>query len=207
MQDNDNSVNINTVKRAYHHGDLRSALVEEGLRLLVVNDVESLSLREIARHVGVSATAIYRHFPDKDALLSALAAAGYAQLGVEQMAAAQAAKQAGAATGFAASGQAYVRFAIANPALFRLMFATSPARARPGLEAPKGSPAWLLQQGVVEAIGADAPPDQMFIGMMQAWSLVHGLAMLILDEQVDPNIAGGMIDQIISPVGLNLAVD
>ncbi len=65
MTYNDNSVNI----KSYHHGDLRSALVEEGLRLLAASDAEHLSLREIARNAGVSATAVYRHFPDKEALL------------------------------------------------------------------------------------------------------------------------------------------
>ena len=80
MIENDNSVNIENEKGRYHHGDLRAALISEGLRLLAIGDVEQLSLRQIARNVGVSPTAVYRHFPDKQALLTALAMEGGAQL-------------------------------------------------------------------------------------------------------------------------------
>ena len=60
MSVNDNSVNIKNDKRGYHHGDLRASLVAEGLKLLAKNEAEHLSLREVARNVGVSATAVYR---------------------------------------------------------------------------------------------------------------------------------------------------
>ncbi len=199
MKDNDNSVNINTSKRSYHHGDLRSALVDEGMRLLKSGDAESLSLREIARNVGVSATAIYRHFPDKVSLLAALSDAGYAQLGREQGEVARA----GGAKGFAESGRAYVRFALANPALFRLMFAANSTRAHPEQSAPAGSPASLLHQGVADAMGPEATGQAVFSGMLQAWSLVHGLAMLILDQQVDRKVAEAMIDEVISADSLS----
>ena len=71
-------------KKAYHHGDLRSALVEAGLRLLEARTADDLSLREVARAVGVSATAVYRHFPDKGALMAALAGEGLARLAEAQ---------------------------------------------------------------------------------------------------------------------------
>lgn len=197
MASNANSDNI----RGYHHGDLRSAVVEEGLRLLQDREAESLSLREIARNVGVSATALYRHFPDKASLLEALAEAGYAQLAREQVAAAGG----GGASGFAAMGQAYVRFALANPALFRLIFVAKPTHAHPGVEAPAGTAASLLQTGVAQLMGPDAPAEARFAAMLRAWSLVHGLAMLILDGQVDRPVAESMIAQIISEDGLNFA--
>jgi AcrR family transcriptional regulator len=197
MASNDNSVNI----KSYHHGGLRAAAVEEGLRLLKSTDADSLSLREIARNVGVSATALYRHFPDKASLLAALAEAGYAQLAAEQSVAAEG----GGHRGFARMGQAYVRFALANPALFRLMFATTPAHAHPGEKAVEGTPAHLLQSGVAQIMGADAPDDARFAAMLRAWALVHGLSMLILDQQVEREIAEAMIDQIISEDGLNFA--
>ena len=57
--------------RTYHHGDLRAALIDAGLNSLEGTDAEAISLRELARIVGVSATAVYRHFPDKRALLAA----------------------------------------------------------------------------------------------------------------------------------------
>jgi AcrR family transcriptional regulator len=197
MASNANSVNI----KSYHHGDLRSAVVEEGLRLLRDREADSLSLREIARNVGVSATALYRHFPDKASLLEALAEAGYAQLAREQAAAAAG----GGSSGFAAMGQAYVRFALANPALFRLIFVAKPTYAHPGVEAPAGTAASLLQSGVAQLMGPEASAESRFAAMLRAWSLVHGLAMLILDGQVERSVAESMIAQIVSEDSLNFA--
>ena len=90
--------------RSYHHGDLRSALVEAGLKALETTPLNDLSLRQIARDVGVSATAVYRHSPDKAALLSALAAEGIAQMAQQQR---DAAAMAAPAQAFAATGRAY----------------------------------------------------------------------------------------------------
>src|SRR5262245_66433836 len=80
MARNGNSVNIESGGERYHHGDLRAALIGEGLKRLKEGPVDALSLREIARNVGVSATAVYRHFPDKAALLGALCVAGDAMI-------------------------------------------------------------------------------------------------------------------------------
>ena len=75
---------IEAAKKPYHHGDLRGALLEAGQRLLQTRKADDLALREVARDVGVSATAVYRHFPDKGALLSALAQDGLDRLGQAQ---------------------------------------------------------------------------------------------------------------------------
>ena len=125
MLTDDNSVNIKSRGRGYHHGDLRSALIETGLVWLATRQGDDISLRELARLVGVSATAVYRHFPDKQALIAALCERGEAKLATAQRAAADAAG--GGGSGFGASGEAYVRFALANPGLFRLMMSTRPA--------------------------------------------------------------------------------
>ena len=112
MKINANSVNID--KKPYHHGDLRAALIAEGLALLAIQAADSLSLRELARRVGVSAPSVYRHFPDKEALMTALAEEGLKQLAAAQH---EAATQAGGGkAGFAATGRAYVRFALDHPA-------------------------------------------------------------------------------------------
>ena len=68
-------------KKAYHHGGLREAAIETGLTMLESRAVDHLGLREVARAVGVSATALYRHFPDKEAFLASLAAEGLERLG------------------------------------------------------------------------------------------------------------------------------
>lgn len=171
-----NSVNIES--RRYHHGDLRAALIAAGLRLLAERDLEALSLREVARNVGVSATAVYRHFSDKEALMSALAREGLAQLAAAQHAAAEAAG--GGRAGFAATGRAYVRFALANPALFRLIF-TAP-RAACGPEEPEAMA--FLRANAAALVGRAGGVREAEVRAVQAWALVHGLAMLMLDGQI-----------------------
>jgi AcrR family transcriptional regulator len=176
--------------RAYHHGDLRSALIQAGLAALESAPIEDLSLRAMAREVGVSATAVYRHFPDKAALLSALAAEGIEQLGQYQL---KAAEQAGPEQAFGATGRAYVRWALAHPALFRLIF----SRVEPVGETVFGQSlaARLLQGAASEASRGDEARARQLV--VQAWSLVHGLAMLMLDGQLPPD--DDLIDRVIDP--------
>lgn len=193
MTTNDNSVNM--AKRGYHHGDLRAALVAEGLRLLADRDAGSLSLREVARGVGVSATSVYRHFPDKDALLAALAQEGLARLALAQRAAADAAG--GGKPGFTATGRAYVRFALANPALFRLIFASPHLAGPDGAKLAEPDAMTFLRQNAADAAGGRPEDPQTAIHAIHAWSLVHGLAMLMLDRQVPADAA--LIDQVIAP--------
>jgi AcrR family transcriptional regulator len=167
---------LNEPARAYHHGDLRAALVDAGLAALQDAAIEDLSLRQLAREVGVSATAVYRHFPDKRALLSALADHGVELLAQAQQAAAQAAPP---EDRFAATGRAYVRFALANPALFRLIFAYTCAS---GETVFGNSLAARMLQGHAAERGQS--PDDTRRLIVQAWAVVHGLAMLMLDGQL-----------------------
>jgi AcrR family transcriptional regulator len=180
--------------RTYHHGDLRAALVEAGLKALETTDFADLSLRQLAREVGVSATAVYRHFPDKQALMQALANAGIEQLGRFQQQAA--ADSAGSADAFAATGRAYVRWALANPALFRLTFSQCD-RAGQTLFGDNLA-AQLLRQKAAGATGGDPEAEQRL--MIQAWAVVHGLAMLMLDQQLPDDDA--MIDRVIDSATL-----
>jgi AcrR family transcriptional regulator len=190
---NDYSVNIDDSAlqrqgaRPYHHGDLRNALIEAGLRLLEARPpdgpLEDLGLREVAREVGVSAAAIYRHFPDKHALKAALAAEGLARLAQRQQ---QASMQAGrGSAGFLASGLAYVHFAAEHPVLFRLVF----THARPDdlLDAPPDTVPTAMR-GLREDIAELMPPGwtdaQRKAAALHAWALVHGLALLVLDRQI-----------------------
>jgi AcrR family transcriptional regulator len=187
-------VTVSTSKspsRAYHHGDLRSALIEAGLAHLESGGEADISLRQLARETGVSATAVYRHFPDKRALLAALAAEGFALLGVAQREASAAAG--GGAEGFAATGRAYVRFALANPALFRLTFTHAGIGAASGLGDDEASR--LLLAYAREFAGAEAPALAL-----QAWSVAHGLAMLMLDGRIKPSDA--TIDAVIDAATL-----
>ncbi|WP_188237738.1 TetR/AcrR family transcriptional regulator [Sphingopyxis sp. LK2115] len=183
MPSKDDSVNIKErgarTGGAYHHGDLRAAVIAAGLKRLAEDDGGELGLRALARDVGVSATALYRHFPDKEALLDALADEGLRRLGALQ---AQAwLKAGGGVAGFKATGIAYVRFAHDEPALFRLSFTRQMAERSAGGDG--GEVAYnLLRAGVGEALPGTADPDT---AALHAWALVHGLAMLILDRRIE----------------------
>ncbi|MBR2171313.1 TetR/AcrR family transcriptional regulator [Sphingopyxis sp.] len=183
MANKDNSVNIKSdgakAAGAYHHGDLRAAVIAAGLKRLEQGDGAELGLRALARDVGVSATALYRHFPDKEALLDALADEGLRRLGALQ---AQAwLKAGGGVAGFKATGIAYVRFAHDEPALFRLSFTRQMPDRKEGGDG--GEVAYnLLRAGVGEALPGVEDPDT---AALHAWALVHGLAMLILDRRIE----------------------
>lgn len=185
-----------STSKAYHHGDLRAAAIEAGLALLEERQADDLGLREVARAVGVSATALYRHFPDKAALLRALAQAGLERLAAAQRAASAAAV--GGEAGFAATGRAYVHFALANPALFRLIFSASPTAgdpfSRPAEEMPEAFR--MLWDNAARLAPPDAGPQAAPLIALEAWALVHGLAILILDGQIPRNDA--LIDAILS---------
>lgn len=184
-----------STSKTYHHGDLRAAAIAAGLNLLEEREADDLGLREVARAVGVSATALYRHFPDKAALLRALAAAGLAQLAEAQRDAAAAAG--GGAAGFGATGRAYVRFALDNPALFRLIFsAATPDHdpfSRPRKEMPEAFR--MLWDNAARLAPPEAGPQAAPLIALEAWALVHGLAVLILDGQIPRNDA--LIDAIL----------
>jgi AcrR family transcriptional regulator len=145
------------------------------MRALETTDPGELSLRQLAREVGVSATAVYRHFPDKRSLLGALADAGVAMLFEDQRAASEAAG--GGIDGFAATGRAYVRFAVAHPGLFRLIF--THAELVGGAELGDNPAARLLRANSEALSGGDAEEARRI--MVRSWAVAHGLAMLILD--------------------------
>jgi AcrR family transcriptional regulator len=176
-------------KRRYHHGDLRSALVEEGLRLVEAGGAESFSLREAARNVGVSANAAYRHFVDRSALLAAVAAAGFARLATRMKGAMDAAEvrstPATAVRRFKAVGRAYVEFALGSPTLFRLMFsAAGVAGVRQGSSDPTAGPTplALLAEALDALVAAGVLARRGRSGAeLKAWAAVHGFASLVLD--------------------------
>ncbi len=171
-------------KAAYHHGDLRRALIERALQLLETRDDGEVALREVARRTGVSATAVYRHFPDKAALYAALAAEGFERLADAQLAAAGRVREDRAA--FRASGQAYVRFALANPALFRLMTSHMHRDGSAGALLADNRAARLLREQVARLMPAASEAERA-VTVVQAWALVHGLAVLMLGGRVPPD--------------------
>ena len=197
MKTNVNVVNTaSETVRSYHHGNLGAALLEAGLRLLEEGDGTPPALREVARKAEVSPAAVYRHFPDKAALLSAMAGEGMRRLAAAQ-GEARAAGGAGMAA-FNAVGRAYVRFALENPALYRLMFSMAPNRdllAVPIAAVPK--PMRQLRADVAELFGSDQDPAGQRVFALRAWAMVHGLAMLALDRQIDPATVEALLDRVV----------
>jgi AcrR family transcriptional regulator len=161
--------------KPYHHGDLRSVLLDVADRLIDEDQAGSLSLREVARRAGVSAPATYRHFRDKEALLVALAKKGFDDFAVALKAA-----LADAGDPLAAMGQTYVRFAVERPARFRLMYGRAiPDRSKyPELEAARMVSVEAI--GVAIAARASSVPDPG-VASLKLWCMVHGLAQLIID--------------------------
>jgi len=198
--------NVNmTFERPYHHGNLRAALIEAGMSALEQHDASELSLRAIARDVGVSANAAYRHFADKQALLSALAAEGFRRFAANQQAAhAQASQQGSSASGSMAAGQAYIAFAQTHPALFRLMFGhLFSVHKDPELMAAAWASFQFLLSSSAQDMHVDAADERAMIMAITRWSLVHGLSHLLLDGQLAMfgDQSGELVRRVLQAVG------
>lgn len=167
----------------YHHGDLRRALLQEAVRVIQAHGVDVLTLRAVGQRLGVSRTALYRHFPDKAALLEAVAAEGFRMLRAELLAA----WGEGGRAQFDAMGLAYVRFALRHPSHYRVMFGgVLGAHRSPDL----ASEAAGAFQALVEAIVArqragDMRADDPLQLARFIWAVVHGLAMLGIDGHIE----------------------
>ncbi|MER7936970.1 MULTISPECIES: TetR/AcrR family transcriptional regulator [unclassified Streptomyces] len=162
----------------YHHGDLRAACLRAARELLEEDGSAGLSLRAVARRAGVSATAPYRHYADRDALVSAVAAQGYRELAGHLLAAHPSPTT---PDELAAVAVAYVRFALDHPALFRVMFAEP---CDPDSEERVAATAAISAyvHGIVRGAFPDADADAL---STTVWALVHGLAFLHLDGKLD----------------------
>ena len=174
-------------KAAYHHGDLRRALLAAARAILEQDGLSALSLRAVARRAGVSQAAPYHHFPDKDALLAALGAEGFDAL--DRAMRERMEGLGDPAQRLVASGVGYVAFAVENPALFRIMFGASMrgVGAHPERSAA-GDRAYATLEKAVQATLGDKVGDAgaMALACLRAWSLAHGLAKLLVEGGIDP---------------------
>jgi AcrR family transcriptional regulator len=170
-------------RRRYHHGDLREALVEGALGILREEGLEALTLRAVARRAGVSQAAPYRHFPDRRALVAAVAERGFNQL---QQAMLQRMQESQGRGGLKMVALAYVQFGLANPAQYRVMFGPEVAITDdlPALRETGRGVLGFVAEGIRQLQGAglvgDGDPWKMAVA---TWATLHGLVMLTLDGQ------------------------
>lgn len=176
--------------KKYHHGDLENALIQAGVEILSKDGIEGLSLRKVAKRVGVSYAAPYAHFKDRQALIAAISTEGFKQLYAALDAAASAyaddAKQQ-----LVEAALAYAQFAVNNTDIFKTMFSGV-------LEKEKDYPSFVeishnTFQRVVEIVRAcqdagvlpAAPPELMAVSV---WGQVHGVVSLVLEGQVSHTV-------------------
>jgi AcrR family transcriptional regulator len=205
-------------RRTYHHGDLRRSLVAAATRLLDRHGPGGVTLRGAARQAGVSQAAPYRHFASKEALLAAVAAEAFLAL-TEACRAAVQADPGDALHRLEVVAVCYVRFAVDHPARYRLMWAPTPrGRDHPALaDAARATAEPLLtalQACLPPGVAGEPAVERLFV----LWSLLHGIAGLVLDEQLPHEVletipVEGLVrgalqvarDGLLAPIGVAVA--
>jgi AcrR family transcriptional regulator len=182
--------------RKYHHGDLSRALVEEALRTIQTEGVRGLTLRGVGQSLGVSRTALYRHFADKNALLAAVARQGFRTFRLQLLDAWE--RGGRGREGFQAMGLAYVRFAVANPSHYRVMFGGFIVDSADTELRSEGMGAFQVLVDAIVSLqqhGLMRPDDPLQLAGF-IWSQVHGVAMLVIDGQLHgPDINPDVLTQ------------
>ncbi|MCH7313119.1 WHG domain-containing protein [Acinetobacter sp. ANC 3882] len=181
----------------YHHGNLRDSLIIAGLEILESTQSTEFSLRELTRQVGVTANAIYRHFANKEELLTAMAVEGFRKLINAQGIAVQTCSK--PAESFLAAGKAYIIFACHNPTLFRLMYGRfSSVTEHEEVKTAAQFAYDAMRYSLAIVLGKPADEQQVIVASIHAWSVIHGLSHLIIDGQVDRHVTN--IEDLINAV-------
>ncbi|MDP3238547.1 MAG: TetR/AcrR family transcriptional regulator [Myxococcales bacterium] len=162
--------------------DLRAQVLDASVQLIAEAGLAGLSMREVARRAGVSHQAPYHHFHDKESIVAALVERGFGKL-ADRMEAAAAGKGT-VAQRLAKTGREYVEFALAEPVFFRLMFRPElVALARFPAASAAGARAFTVLQRLIDerTEGTRASQAKKDALVSMHWSVVHGLAALMID--------------------------
>jgi AcrR family transcriptional regulator len=185
--------------KPYHHGDLRNALLKAAREVLEERGPSFLGLREVSRRVGVSAPSAYHHFPSRDAL-----ALGLAEQGALEMAKTLMVKPGEGNDTLLPYGEAYVAFARANPALYRLMF----GEGFPAVSQYSDAVRELRQRSydiMKSSLEKRLPEAAVPIAGVFLWALVHGLGLLLIDGQLENNeTPKDLVHQVLKLAGTGL---
>jgi AcrR family transcriptional regulator len=171
--------------KTYHHGNLKEALISAGLEILSEKGIEGISLRKVARKVGVSHTAPYNHFSDKQGLLAAISTAGHEQLYHTLLNSFEESKHSSTDI-ISQIAWSYLEFALANPSMFKLMFsgALEEERAHPEYVEISTKNISLFEEIILYCQNkGQLKEGKVEIVAIKLWSSVHGFANLILEDQ------------------------
>lgn len=220
-----------TGKRGYHHGDLRSQLVVAARRLVAESGTDDFRVARAARLAGVSPSAPYRHFADREALLDAVAAEGFARLAAAMRVASDI-HGPGTLAAVVAIGRTYVDFARAEPRVFRLMFGpdgrsgpavpdasgTPPASAdgtagseadasapdEPAPDASEPDPYAVLVRHVALHLDKGPAATEVRRSALALWMMVHGMSSLLVDGGDAIGLGEGEVDSMLERAGRSL---
>lgn len=189
--------NSATLKANYHHGDLPQQVHQLALETLREHGDAAISLRALAKQIGVSSPALYRHFSDRESLLAELAVAGFEALRERLLAVDQTVPR----RALIEIGLVYVSFAQDEPNLYRLMFGgrVLPKGVHPRLDKAGQGAFQVLEDTIARAQQAGyLKPIPQNLMTAAAWSLVHGLSQLTIDghlpsAQAEPRLAEGVV--------------
>lgn len=184
-------------KSKYHHGDLREALLHASYDLVAMHGAENFTLAQACRLAGVSTAAPYKHFRDRDEVLGLIVTRGFHQMSEQSMRAVEAAGV-GTLAGIVAMGQAYVRFAVENENLFRLMFGQHPVLKTDEVVMGEGLGCFskVIEQVAIycDRNGVSGNPDEIAVRL---WTFVHGAASLLIDGDYGVVAPGLDVDALI----------
>ena len=171
---------MNNEPITFDHSDTRTAILEAARDLLAETGLEALSMRAVARRVGVTATAIYHYFENKDALVRSVVQTGYQRM-ESYLEGATHQHPLGSRERLQALGEAYVRFALENREYFKVLFTLEMRRPQRLEESPEGGGYRLLLRAVTQAIqsGTIRRADPELVAF-HLWAYVHGLVSLLL---------------------------
>ena len=193
---------------AYQHGDLREALIDAGVKLLLEGGVEALSLRGAAQLAGVSHAAPYRHYRDKEALIVAIAERGFRLLTAKMRAQLEASGARKTGRKLVALAVGYVKFGLEHPAYLQLIFGSgcSSMNLSPEL-AEAGAEAYLVLRDTVAAgiSTGELRKAEVDDVTLACWSVVHGLSMLLIHGAVPkpetPQLEAALVERLIGLLG------
>lgn len=177
-------------KAPYHHGNLKEAMLEAGFRFLESDGLDKLSLRALAKEVGVSPTAAYNHFADKMALMVEMKTEGFRRFDDYLRHAITQEQPSNPEDKVRCLGRAYTAFAFEHYSIFQLLFSWTPD---PGYftEELTNSAACgenLMRETITELLreeGCELNHYQQSVASLSSWSLVHGLTMLLKAGVID----------------------